>query len=194
VRRAGEEGLFEMLVENNVATLSKCNYQAIVTTDPHSYNTLKHEYPAEINGSRPILHYAELLDQLITSGQLKFSKKLGYKVTYHDPCYLSRYNDVYDAPRRVIEATGCELVEMPRHRDRTFCCGAGGGRIWMEEGEVTERPSESRINEAAGLDDVSTFVVACPKDVTMYQDAVKTAGQEDRLVVRDLIDLVYEAL
>jgi Fe-S oxidoreductase len=101
---------------------------------------------------------------------------------------------VYDAPRRVIEATGCELVEMPRHRDRAFCCGAGGGRIWMEEGEVTERPSEARINEAAELDDVTAFVVACPKDVTMYQDAVKTAGQEDRLAVKDLIELVYEAL
>jgi Fe-S oxidoreductase len=194
VRRAGEEGLFEMLVENNVASLRDSKYQAIVTTDPHSYNTLKHEYPSEINGSRPILHYAELLDQLIASGQLKFSKKLGYRVTYHDPCYLGRYNDVYDAPRHVIEATGCELVEMPRHRDRAFCCGAGGGRIWMEEGEVTERPSEARIREAAGLDDVTAFIVACPKDVTMYRDAVKTAGQEDHLVIKDLIELVYEAL
>ena len=194
VRRAGEEGLFEMLVEKNTATLDKCDYQAIVTTDPHSYNTLKHEYPAEINGSRPILHYAELLDQLIASGQLKFSNKLGYKVTYHDPCYLGRYNDVYDAPRRVIEATGCELVEMPRHHDRAFCCGAGGGRIWMEEGEVEERASESRIREASDLDGVTAFVVACPKDVTMYQDAVKTAGQEDRMVVKDLIELVHEAL
>jgi Fe-S oxidoreductase len=194
VRRAGEEGLFEMLVENNMAALSDSTYQAIVTTDPHSYNTLKHEYPSEINGSRPILHYTELLDQLIASGQLKFSKKLGHKVTYHDPCYLGRYNDVYDAPRRVIEATGCELVEMPRHRERAFCCGAGGGRIWMEEGEVTERPSEARIKEAADLGDVTAFVVACPKDVTMYQDAVKTAGQEERLIVKDLIELVYEAL
>jgi len=194
VRRAGEEGLFEMLVEKNTATLGKCDYQTIFTTDPHSYNTLKHEYPGEINGGRPILHYAELLDQLIASGKLKFNKKLGYKVTYHDPCYLGRYNDVYDAPRRVIEATGCELIEMPRHRDRAFCCGAGGGRIWMEEGEVEERPSESRIREAAELDGVTAFVVACPKDVTMYQDAVKTAGQEDRLAVKDLIELVHEAL
>jgi Fe-S oxidoreductase len=194
VRRVGEEGLFEMLVEKNVAALSKCTHQAIVTTDPHSYNALKHEYPAEINGGRPVLHYAELLDQLIASGRLKFSKKLGYQVTYHDPCYLGRYNGVYDAPRRVIEATGCELVEMPRHGARAFCCGAGGGRIWMEEGEVQERPSEARIREAAELDGVTTFVVACPKDVTMYRDAVKTTGHEDRLVVKDLIELVHEAL
>jgi Fe-S oxidoreductase len=193
-RRVGEEGLFEMLVEKNVDSLSKCTYQAIVTTDPHSYNALKHEYPSEVNGGRPVLHYSELLDELIASGKLKFSKKLGYKVTYHDPCYLGRYNDVYDAPRRVIEATGCELVEMPRNRSQTFCCGAGGGRIWMEEGEVEERPSESRIREAVDLGGVSTFVVACPKDVTMYRDAVKTTGHEDRLEVKDLMELVYEAL
>jgi Fe-S oxidoreductase len=194
VRRVGEEGLYEMLVEKNEAALSKCTYKAIITTDPHTYNALKHEYPPELNGDRPVLHYAELLDQLIASGQLKFSKKLGYKVTYHDPCYLGRYNGIYDAPRRVIKATGCELVEMPRHGNRALCCGAGGGRIWMEEGEVQERPSESRIQEAVALDGVTDFVVACPKDVTMYRDAVKTTGHEDRLAIKDLIELVHEAL
>ena len=135
-----------------------------------------------------------MLDQLITSGQLKFSKKLGYKVTYHDPCYLGRYNGVYDAPRRVIEATGCQIVEMPRNRDCALCCGAGGGRIWMAEGEVKERPSESRIREAVALDGVTDFIVACPKDVTMYRDAVKTTGHEERVAVKDIIELVGEAL
>jgi Fe-S oxidoreductase len=192
-RRVGEEGLFEMLVEKNVKAFSKCKFNAIVTTDPHSYNTLKNEYNGN-NGHFPVLHYSELLDKLITSGELKFSKKLGYKVTYHDPCYLGRYNDVYDAPRRVIAATGCELVEMPRHRARAFCCGAGGGRIWMEEGELEVRPSEDRIREAVALEGVSMFVVACPKDVTMYRDAVKTTGMEEKLVVKDLIELVEEAL
>jgi Fe-S oxidoreductase/nitrate reductase gamma subunit len=194
VRRVGEEGLYEMLVEKNAGVLSKCKYQKIVTTDPHTYNTLKNEYPANGNGGRPVLHYTELLDQLITSGQIKFSKKLGYKVTYHDPCYLGRYNGVYAAPRRIIEATGCELVEMPRHGDRSFCCGAGGGRIWMAEGEIQERPSEARIREAVKLDDVTAFVVACPKDVTMFRDAVKTTGNEQRLEVKDLIELVHAAL
>ena len=192
VRRVGEEGLFEMLVENNMAAMEKSTFEAIVTTDPHSYNSLKHEYPFE-NG-RQVLHYSELLDQLIRSGQLEFHKKLGLKVTYHDPCYLGRYNGIYDAPRRVIEATGCELVEMPRWGDKALCCGAGGGRIWMEEAEVKERPSEARIREAAELDGVTHFVVACPKDVTMYQDAVKTTGFEDRIVVFDLIELVNAAM
>jgi len=210
VRRIGEEGLYEMLVEKNTTALSKCKYQKIVTTDPHSYNTLKNEYPqtSEVSetsevSALPVLHYTELLDQLIRSGQLKFSKKLGLKVTYHDPCYLGRYNGVYDAPRRIIQATGCELVEMPRHGERAFCCGAGGGRIWMAEGEIQaspessprrERPSESRIREAVALDGVNTFVVACPKDMTMYRDAVKTTGNESRLQVKDLIELVHAAL
>ena len=194
VRRIGEEGLFEMLVEKNTMAFESCDYQAIVTTDPHSYNTLKNEYPSNGNGDKPVLHYSELLDQMISSGQLKFNKKLGYKVTFQDPCYLGRYNGIYDAPRRVIEATGCELVEMPRHKDRAFCCSAGGGRIWMEEGEISERPSEMRIREAARLGDVGVFIVACPKDITMFRDAVKTADQEDSIVVKDLIELVHEAM
>lgn len=194
VRRVGEEGLFEILVEQNTEALAKAEFSAIITTDPHTYNTLKNEYPEEAIKGRPVLHYAELLDQLIASGKLKFSKKLGHKVTYHDPCYLGRYNDVYDAPRRVIEATGCELVEMPRSRENGYCCGAGGGRIYLDEGLMEERPSENRVKEGAALPGVSMFVVACPKDITMFQDAVKTVGVEDKLVVKDLIDLVYEAL
>jgi Fe-S oxidoreductase len=194
VRRVGEEGLFEMLVEKNHATLDKCTFKTIVTTDPHSYNTLKNEYPANGKGRWSVLHYAELLDELIASGQLRLTKKLGYKVTYHDPCYLGRYNGIYDAPRRVIAATGCQVVEMPRHGDRAYCCGAGGGRIWMEEGAMRERPSESRVREAAKLDGVHVFVTACPKDHSMYRDALKTAGCENQLVVKDLIELVHEAL
>lgn len=194
VRRVGEEGLYQMLAEKNVQALSRCKYETIVTTDPHTYNTLKNEYVWNGGGHPRILHYTELLDELLAAGQLKLTKKLDYKVTYHDPCYLGRYNGVYDAPRRIIAATGCSLVEMPRHGDRAFCCGAGGGRIWMEEKPGRERPSEIRIREAAALDGVTTFVVACPKDVTMFRDAVKTTGSENRLQVRDLIELVHEAM
>ena len=192
VRRVGEEGLFEMLEEKNLQALERCQFRAIFTTDPHSYNTLLNEYHFPLKPQ--ILHYSELLDQLIQAGKLRLGNQLRHKVTYHDPCYLGRYNQIYEAPRRVIQATGCQLIEMPRSRDQALCCGAGGGRIWMAEGEVIERPSESRIKEAAGLDGIAYFVVACPKDVTMYQDAVKTTGQENGLRVVDLIELVEEAL
>ena len=191
VRRVGEEGLFEMLVEKNKAVMEKSTYKAIVTTDPHSYNSLKNEYHFD---GISVLHYTELLDQLISSGKLRFSNKSGLKVTYHDPCYIGRYNGVYDAPRRILTALGCNLIEMPRNRERAFCCGAGGGRIWMEEGTVKERPSEARIHEAIALNDVQIFIVACPKDLTMFRDAVKTTGQENRIVVKDIIELVHEAL
>lgn len=193
-RRVGEEGLFQMLAEQNLSALVRSSYQAIVTTDPHSYNTLKNEYHWEANSRPPVLHYSELLDQLISSGRLSLGKQLGYRVTYHDPCYLGRYNGVYQAPRRIIEAAGCELAEMPHHHDRAICCGAGGGRIWMQEAQLKERPSERRIREAADLEGVRCFVVACPKDLTVYKDAVKTTGYEDRLAVMDLIELIYQAL
>ena len=192
VRRVGEEGLFEMLVEKNLSALQRCQYQSIITTDPHTYNTLLNEYP--FSEPQTILHYSELLAQLIKDGKLRFTNPLNYKVTYHDPCYLGRYNGIYDAPRFVIKATGCELVEMPRNKDLALCCGAGGGRIWMEEGKIQERPSESRIREAMELDGIQHFIVACPKDITMYQDAVKTTGYESDLTVKDLIELVIEAL
>ncbi len=195
VRRVGEEGLFEILVEKNMVTLGKCTFKNIITTDPHTYNALKNEYPKNLNGHNRILHYSELLDQLISLGKLNFKRKLDYKVTYHDPCYLGRYNQIYDCPRRVIAATGCLLVEMPRHRDTSFCCGAGGGRIWMEDiPDIRERPAEVRIREAASLPGVNTLIVACPKDYVMFQDAVKTSGLEGKLIVKDLIEIVGEAL
>ncbi|MGD8620863.1 MAG: heterodisulfide reductase-related iron-sulfur binding cluster [Anaerolineales bacterium] len=193
VRRVGEEGLFEMLVEENQRAIDRSGCTTIVTTDPHSYNALKHEYPLSENGHR-VIHFAELIDELILRGALRPNVKLNCRVTYHDPCYLGRYNDVYDAPRRVLATLGCELVEMKHHHDRAICCGAGGGRIWMDEGEVSERPSERRIREALDLPGIDTFVVTCPKDVTMFRDAVKTTGSEDRIIVRDLAELVYEAL
>jgi Fe-S oxidoreductase len=194
VRRAGEEGLFEMLRDHNSEVLAGCQFEAIVTTDPHSYNTLKNEYPAELLQGRPVLHTAELFDQLLRTGRLKLSRKLEHRVTYQDPCYLGRYNGVYEAPRRIIRSTGCSLVEMDDHHDKALCCGAGGGRIWMEEGEIEARPSEIRIREAAALPGVTRLVVACPKDVTMYRDAVKTTGAEGRLEVKELAELLYEAL
>jgi Fe-S oxidoreductase len=194
VRRVGEEGLFEMLVEKNLATLRRCQFQKILTTDPHSYNTLKNEYP-DFGASWPVVHYTELLDDLVREGRLSPTRRLAAPVTYHDPCYLGRYNGVYDAPRRVLRALGVELVEMRRSREMAYCCGAGGGRIWMEETPgARERPAESRVREAAGLDGVDTMVVACPKELAMFRDALKTTGLEGRLLVRDMAEIVEDAL
>ena len=192
VRRVGEEGLFEMLVEHNMEVLGKAQFQAIVTTDPHSYNVLKNEYRA-YGLEVPVYHYTEVLADLLESGRLKPARRLEAVVTYHDPCYLGRYNGVTEAPRRILRALGVDFREMPRCRENTFCCGAGGGRIWMDTA-TGERPSEQRIREAAALgEDLRYFVVACPKDMAMYSDAVKTTGYEGKIEVVDIARLVAEA-
>ncbi len=195
VRRAGEEGLYATLAEENIKAISACKFERIFSSDPHSYHTLKNEYPS-FGGSWTVLHHSELLLELIEAGRISPARRLGYRVTYHDPCTLGRYNGVYDAPRRVLEAIGVELHEMPRNRDNSLCCGAGGGRIWMKETRPpgSRRVSEQRIDEATGLGRLDYFVVACPKDMTMYSDAVKTSGHEGEIEVRELAELVLEAL
>ena len=193
VRRVGEEGLFEMLVEENVAALEKAEFKEIFTTDPHTLNALRNEYPAH-GAEYTVLHYTNLLSRLIASGQLNITNKLGHKVTYHDPCYLARYNGEIDAPRHVMQAIGLELQDMPRCGANTFCCGAGGGRIWMDTSNEQKRTSEQRIEEALELGDIQYFVTACPKDYAMYTDAVKSLGKSEEIQVVDLIELVAEAV
>ena len=193
VRRIGEEGLFESLAEANIKTISGCEFNRIVTSDPHSLNTLRNEYP-QLGGSWPVMHHTGLLLELIESGRLLVPTRLGYRVTYHDPCHLGRFNHEYEAPRRILQRLGCTLVEMPRNRDNSFCCGAGGGRIWIPDKPDQERPSENRIREAVSLPDVDLFVVACPKDVTMYEDAIKTSGNAGRIELCELTELIEEAL
>ena len=193
VRRIGEEGLYQLLVENNLSALAGAQFREIVTTDPHTYNTLKFEYP-EFGGHYRVRHYTEVIQELIESGRLRVQSRLDAIVTYHDPCYLSRYAQVTGAPRAILGALGLSLVEMGRNGANSFCCGAGGGRLWMTHAGTAKRPSEQRIKEALEIAGVKYFVVACPKDVTMYRDAVKTTGNEERLLVKDLIELVEEAI
>ncbi len=194
VRRVGEEGLYEMLAEDNIAALKSAKFQKIFTTDPHSYNTIKNEYP-DFGGEFEIYHYTELLLELIRQGKIRITDKLkGIRVTYHDPCYLGRYNGITEPPREIIRALGMELVEMPRNRSNSFCCGAGGGRIWMDDSGLKERPSENRIKEALSLGDIRYFIIACPKDFAMYSDAVKTSGNEGKIEVKDIIELIEEAM
>ncbi len=193
VRRVGEEGLFETLAEQNIATIAGCEFDRIVTTDPHSLNTLRNEYP-DLGGSWTVIHHTALLLELIEAGRLDVGGRLSYRVTYHDPCHLGRFQGEYDAPRRILELLGCTLVEMPRNRDNSFCCGSGGGRIWIADRPGQERPSENRIREAVSLPEVQLFVVSCPKDVTTYEDAIKTSGNAQRIELRELTELIEEAL
>ncbi|MEE8187929.1 MAG: heterodisulfide reductase-related iron-sulfur binding cluster [Kiloniellales bacterium] len=194
VRRIGEEGLYQSLVEHNLEQMAGCRkFSRIITTDPHSYNTIKNEYP-EFGEVAPIEHYAALLADLLREGRLAVVKPAGKRVTFHDPCHLGRLNGGYDAPREVLTAIGCELVEMPRNRDNSFCCGAGGGRIWIPDPPGIEKPSENRMHEAAALGPIDSFVTCCPKDLTMFEDARKTSGHEEHFVVEDLAELVAEAV
>lgn len=191
VRRAGEEWLWLDLAEKNSDLLAGCEFNRIVTTDPHSLNTLRHEY--DDLGETSVIHHTKLLVELIRDGRLPQPAQLGLTVTYHDPCYLGRHGGEYDDPRELLEQIGCRIIEMPRNRDNSFCCGAGGGRIWMNSPAGIERPSENRIREAATLDGVETFVVACPKDVTMFEDALKTSGSGSSLVLQEVVELTVRA-
>jgi Fe-S oxidoreductase len=198
VRRVGEEGLYVSLAEENIAAIAGCEYTRILTTDPHTFNTLRNEYP-ELGApwaADQVVHHSQLLLELLEARRIAPARRLGYRVTYHDPCTLGRFNGVYDAPREVLRHVGCDLVEMPRNRDNSFCCGAGGGRIWMKELKRpdAQRPSESRIDEAVALGGVDLFTVACPKDVTMYEDAIKTSGHAGAIELRELSELVLESL
>lgn len=192
-RLAGEEALYKMLQEKNLRAFGRAHFQEIITTDPHSFQALKHEYPD--GETKPVRHHTELLSDLIAQERLPLRKRLRARVTYHDPCYLGRYNAIFGAPRRVIKALGLELVEMPRNRTYSYCCGAGGGRIWMEDPPLfQQRPAVSRLVEAATLDKVRVLVVVCPKDLVMFQDALKTTGLHDRLEVKELCELVAQAM
>ena len=200
VRRVGEEGLFEQLVEQNMAAFGKAQFQRIITTDPHSFNTLKNEYP-QFGSQWEVKHYTVTLLRLFEEGKLTVKNKLShYKVTFHDPCYLGRYNGGFTAPRKLLELCGVEFVEMPRNCENSFCCGAGGGQIWMGKVAPGERPAENRIKEALttfgeGVNDkTQLFIVTCPKDMIMYSDAVKTTGNEGKIEVRDIIQLIAEAV
>jgi Fe-S oxidoreductase len=201
VRRVGEEGLYEMLVEDNVAAFEDCEFDKVVTTDPHAYNTFENEYPEfgwNEDGDVGVYHYTQVVEALVRDGRLGLDgTELDYTVTFHDPCHLGRYNGEYEAPRELVRATGADLYEMPRNREDSFCCGGGGGGLWMDH-EEDVKPSEERLREATSDTEaggaVEKFVVACPMCGTMYEDGRKTGGFEDDLEVVDVAELLAEAL
>jgi Fe-S oxidoreductase len=193
VRRVGEEGLYEVLATANVNALSNAVFKSVVTTDPHSFNTIRNEYP-DFGGKYEIEHYTTLAKRLFAEGLLKVTNPLHYRVTFHDPCHLGRFNKGYDAPRELLALLGCELVEMGRCKANSFCCGAGGGRIWIPDPVGSEKPAQNRMKEAAAIPGLEVYVVSCPKDLTMFEDALKTTGNEGKFVVKELIELIREAV
>jgi len=193
VRRVGEEGLYEVLATANVNALASASFKSVVTTDPHSFNTIRNEYP-DFGGKYEIQHYTTLLKQLFAEKRLAVTRPLKYRVTFHDPCHLGRFNKGYDAPRELLALLGCELVEMGRCKANSFCCGAGGGRIWVPDPVGSEKPAQNRMKEAAMIPGLEVYVVSCPKDLTMFEDALKTTGNEGKFVVKELIELIREAI
>ena len=193
VRRVGEEGLYEVLASSNIAALKSASFKRIVTTDPHSFNTIRHEYP-DFGGHYEIQHYTTLLRDLLGAGRLSIKRPVKLRVTFHDPCHLGRFNKGYEAPRDILQLIGCDLIEMGRSRANSFCCGAGGGRIWIPDPVGADKPAHNRMREAAAIEGLEVYVVSCPKDLTMFEDALKTTGNEGRFVVRELIELVHEAV
>ncbi|MFQ6033855.1 MAG: (Fe-S)-binding protein, partial [Candidatus Bipolaricaulia bacterium] len=191
VRWLGEEGLFLVLAEENAAKFNGCNPQRIVTTSPHCYNIFKKDYP-ELEGE--VLHYTQLLAELIGKGRLPLAKGPEMRVTYHDPCYLGRKSGIYEEPRSVLGSLpGVELVEMPRNRERSLCCGGGGGRFWLGVEQEGERLAELRLKEALETG-AELMVTACPFCLINFREAAKTLNLEDKIRVVDLAELVSERL
>jgi Fe-S oxidoreductase len=193
VGKLGEETLFEMLAQKNIEQFKRLVVRKIVALSPHSYNAMKNEYP-NLEGHFEVVHATHLLRDLIKSGKLKLSAKVNAIVTYHDPCFLGRWNEQYDAPRDVLRALpGVKLVEMERNKSGALCCGGGGGNFGTDFlGGSEDSPARIRIREACatGADILAT---ACPICLTMFEDALKTEGLEGRLVVKDVSEIVAES-
>jgi Fe-S oxidoreductase len=194
-RRAGNEFLFQMMAAQNIATLQAYGVKKIVTTCPHCFNILKNEYP-ELGGHYEVIHHTTLLQQLIDEGRVKLKEGGSFKgrrITYHDSCYLGRANQVYEAPRKVLEALDAELVEMKRCRSNGLCCGAGGAQMFKEEEAGHTRVNWERTTEA--LQTNATIVAAaCPFCNTMLTDGIKKNEKEETVMVMDLAELVAQSL
>jgi len=188
-RRAGNEYLAQMLITENVETLNRYKFRRIVATCPHCYNTLKNEYP-DFGGTYEVLHHTEFLRNLVQSGRLKVRTDGGGKTVFHDSCYLGRYNGIYDAPRDLLKASGAAVTEMRRSRDRGFCCGAGGARMFLEE-TVGKRVNIDRTEEALACGP-ETIATACPFCLTMLTDGVKAKDADTTVHVRDVAEVLAD--
>lgn len=194
-RRAGNEFLFQMMAYQNIQVLNGYEIKKIVTACPHCFNILKNEYPA-LGGEYEVIHHTTYLQQLIDEGRIKIKEGgsfKGMRITYHDSCYLGRANDIYEAPRRVLEALDADLVEMRRSRSNGMCCGAGGAQVFKEEEKGSVRVNVDRTAEAI---DTGAMVIAsnCPFCMTMLTDGVKTHEKEEGIRVLDLAELINQSM
>jgi succinate dehydrogenase/fumarate reductase iron-sulfur protein len=191
--RLGEKGLFEELAKHNVELFRKFDADKIVTLSPHCYNTFRNDKPyaeEKLN----VQHYTQFLAEAVKQERIRPIKPVRRRVAYHDPCFLGKRNEVYDAPRQVLQAIpGLQLVEMKRARQSSFCCGGGAGRVWTEDAQPEKRPCVNRVKEALDLG-VDTVAVACPYCVTTLEDAVKVLDVENKIAVRDVLELLTESL
>jgi Fe-S oxidoreductase len=185
-RRIGNEYLFQTLAEANVQTMREAGVTKVIANCPHCFNTIRNEYP-DYGGRFEVIHHSQLIAALVADGGLRPGPGERATVAYHDPCYLGRHNDVYDDPRRALEAvSGVQTVEMPRHAERGLCCGAGGARMWMEE-RIGKRINQERMDEAAATG-ADTVGVACPYCLIMLDDGARARGDDMRVL--DLAQVV----
>ena len=190
-RRAGNEFLFQMMAYQNIQTLNGYGIKKIVTACPHCFNTLKNEYP-ELGGNYEVVHHTTLLQQLIDDGKIVLKEGgtfQGKKISYHDSCYLGRSNNIYEAPRKVLEALDAELIEMKRCRSNGLCCGAGGAQMFKEDEPGTKRINMERTEEALATG-ASIIASACPFCNTMLTDGVKNREKEHEVQVLDVAELI----
>jgi Fe-S oxidoreductase len=187
-RKVGNEMLYQMMARENIEILNNYNVKKIIAACPHCLNTLKHDYP-QLGGDYEVIHHAEFIDQLVKAGKIKLKQSLEGPLTYHDPCYLGRYNNIYDEPRSILRSVSRGgLMELDRHGRESFCCGAGGGRMWMEE-TIGKRINLARSEEIVGLN-VSNVAVGCPFCLTMIEDGMKELGKEETIKTLDIAELV----
>jgi heterodisulfide reductase subunit D len=194
-RRAGHEFLFQMMAYQNIQVLNNYQVRKIVTACPHCFNTLKNEYP-ELGGNYEVIHHTTFLQQLIDEGRIKIKeggKFKGKRITYHDSCYLGRGNEIYEAPRKVLEVLDAELVEMKRCRSKGLCCGAGGAQMFKEEEKGTTRVNVERTGEAIETG-ASVIAAACPFCNTMLTDGVKANQKEEELQVLDIAEIIADSV
>ncbi len=192
VRKAGNEGTFQSLAQSNIEVFDNAGVSKILVSSPHCLYTLTEEYPG-IEGKFEIVHFTQYLAGLIKEGKIKFSKELKKKVTYHDSCLLGRYSGIYDEPREILKSIpGVELVEMKDNREYSLCCGAGAGGLWQET-KKGERFSEMRLDQAIQTG-AEILAVACPYCMVMFEDTVLTLENSDAIVIKDITELVDEAI